>query len=200
MPFTGLIAGSARTYMARSKQEGPPMAYLYTRADLLEGLAATISPDVALTPLELRTLQLSQADGRATLRAPRRIERLGALLFGSKRVSGLANARLEALRRFAILYRLDGMRIDSGEITRAEEAGLSAAMLLRVRVIVDGWPRKAGPLLRAAGLIAGLGVAAVAAVTGYLWLAHELEPMVAAILLGALAVTLAPLFAGGVRH
>lgn len=176
------------------------MAYLDTRAGLLEGLAGTVSAEAALSPLELRTLQLSQGDGRASLRAPRRIEHLGAMLFGSRRVAGLANARLEALRRFAILYRLDGAAIDSGEIARAEAAGLSVLMLDRARRIIDGWPRRAGPLLRAASLLAAAGIAAIAGVTAYFWLADELDPMVSAILVGAVAVTLAPLFGSGARR
>jgi hypothetical protein len=114
------------------------MAYLDTQAGLLDGLAGSMPAEAALTALELRTLQLSQADGRASLRAPRRIERLGAMLFGSRRVSGLANPRLEALRRFAILYRLEGAALDMAETARAEAAGLSAAMLDGVRRIVDG--------------------------------------------------------------
>ncbi len=175
------------------------MAYLDTGAGLLEGLAGTVSAEAALSPLELRTLQLSLADGRASLRAPRRIERIGAMLFGSRRVSGLANARLEALRRFAILYRLDGARLDSGEVARAEAAGLSRVMLDRVRHVIDGWPRRAGALVRAASLFAAVGLATVAGATGYFWLANELDPMVAAILVGAVTVTLAPLFGGGAR-
>ncbi|MDG2535726.1 hypothetical protein P6144_18845 [Sphingomonas sp. HITSZ_GF] len=113
------------------------MAYLDSRAVLLEGMAGSIPAEAVLSPLELQTLQLSQADGRATLRAPRRMERLGGLLFGSRRVAGLANPRLEALRRFAILYRLDGF--DSAEAARAEAAGYTAAALDWVRATVDGW-------------------------------------------------------------
>ena len=170
------------------------MAYLESRIAMLEGMAGAVPTEVVLSPLELRTLQLSQADGRASLRAPRRIERLGAMLFGSRRVSGLANPRLEALRRFAILYRLEGAAIDAGEAMRAEAAGFSAAALDRVRRIVDG-----GPLLRAASLLAGLVLAMAASAAAYFWLADELEPAVAAILIGAGAVTLAPLFAGRPR-
>ncbi len=180
------------------------MAYLDTGlgtgAGLHEGLAGTVSAEAALSPLELRTLQLSQVDGRASLRAPRRIERIGAMLFGSRRVSGLANARLEALRRFAVLYRLDGARLDSGEIARAQAAGLSAVMLNRVQHIIDGWPRRAGALVRAASVLAVVGLATVAGATGYFWLAEELDPMVAAILVGAVTVTLVPLFGGGARR
>jgi len=175
------------------------MAYLDSQAHLLEGLAGTVSVEAALSPLELRTLQLSQADGRASLRAPRRIERLGAMLFGSRRVAGLANARLEALRRFAILYRLDGKRLDMAEYARAEAAGIDGVMLARVRRIIDGWPRRVGPLLHAASLLGAVGLAVAASVTAYFWLADQLEPAVAAILLGTVAVTLAPLFAGRPR-
>jgi hypothetical protein len=167
------------------------MAYLDSRVALLEGMAGNARAEAVLSPLELRTLQLSQADGRGSLRAPRRVERLGAMLFGSRRVPGLANPRLEALRRFAILYRLEGAAIDAGEAARAEAAGFSAAALDRVRRIVDGWPRRAGPLLRAATLLAVSG-----SLAAYFWLADQFEPAVAAILLGAVAVTLAPLFAG----
>lgn len=175
------------------------MAYLDSRVAMLEGMAGAVPAEAVLSPLELRTLQLSQADGRASLRAPRRIERLGAMLFGSRRVSGLANPRLEALRRFAILYRLEGAAIDAGEAMRAEAAGFSAAALDRVRRIVDGWPRRAGPLLRAASLLAAAAIVAAASAVAYFWLADELEPAVAAILIGAGAVTLAPLFAGRPR-
>ena len=117
------------------------MAYLDSGAELREGLVGGRPAEHVLSPLELRTLQLSQADGRASLRGPRRIERLAALFFGSRRVSGLANARLEALRRFAILYRLDGRRFDPAEAGRAEAAGLSAATLALARGIIDGWRR-----------------------------------------------------------
>ncbi|NYT41101.1 hypothetical protein HZY97_10065 [Sphingomonas sp. R-74633] len=175
------------------------MAYLDSQSGLLEGLAGSVPSEAMLTPLELRTLQLSQADGRASLRAPNRIERLGAMLFGSRRVAGLANPRLEALRRFAILYRLDGAAIDAAEMMRAEAAGLSAGMLDRVRRIVDGWPRHAGPLLRAASLLVAVALATTAGLTLYFWLADELDRPVAAILLGAIAVTLAPIFARGSR-
>jgi hypothetical protein len=175
------------------------MAYLDSQSGLLEGLAGSVPSEAMLTPLELRTLQLSQADGRASLRAPHRIERLSAVLFGSRRVSGLANPRLEALRRFAILYRLDGVALEAVEMARAEAAGLSAAALDRVRRIIDGWPRRAGPLLRAASMLVVVALATLISLTAYFWLADELEPAVAAILLGAIAATLAPLFASGSR-
>jgi hypothetical protein len=79
---------------------------------------------------------------------------------------------------------------------RAEAAGFSAAALDRVRRIVDGWPRRAGPLLRAATLLAGGAIAVSGSLAAYFWLADQFEPAVAAILLGAVVVTLAPLFAG----
>ncbi|MEP9358386.1 hypothetical protein [Sphingomonas sp. KR3-1] len=176
------------------------MAYLNGGALLLEGLGGNAPATALLTPLELRTLQLSQADGRASLRAPRRIERLGALLFGSRRVSGLANPRLEALRRFAILYRLDGAALDAAETARAEAAGFSAAALDQIRGLIDARPRHAGPLVRAASLLAAVALATFAGLTVYFWLADALEPVVAAILLGAIAVTLAPLFTNGPRR
>jgi hypothetical protein len=181
--------------MAVSSRKEVTMAYFDSRSVLLDGLAGTASAEAVLTPLELRTLQLSQADGRASLRAPRRIERLGGLLFGSKRVSGLANPRLEALRRFAILYRLEGAALDIAETARAEAAGLSATALDRVRRIIDGWPRRAGRLLRAASMLAAVGLATLASLTAYLWLANEIDRPAAAILLGVIAVTLAPIFA-----
>lgn len=176
------------------------MAYLDTSAGLLQGLSNSMPAEAILSPLELRTLQLSHADGRASLRAPRRIERLGAMLFGSRRMSGLANPRLEALRRFAILYRLEGAAIDVAETARAEAAGFSAAALERVRRIVDSRPRHAGPLMRAASTLAAVALATVAGLTLYFWLADELDRPVAAILLGVIAVTLAPIFAKGPRR
>lgn len=170
------------------------MAYLDTSAGLLQGLANSMPAEAVLTSLELRTLELSQADGRASLRAPRRIERLAALLFGSRRVSGLANVRLEALRRFAILYRLDGAAIDTAETVRAEEAGLSAALLDRVRRIVDGWPRRTGTLLRGASTLAAVALATTASLTVYLWLADKIDRPAAVVLLAVIAAALAPIF------
>lgn len=173
------------------------MAYLDTRAGWLEGLAGSAPAEAVLTSLELRTVELSLADGRASLRAPRRVERLGALLFGSRRVSGLANPRLEALRRFAILYRLDGAGLDTVETLRAEEAGLSAALLDRVRRIVDGWPPRAGSLLRGASTLAAVALATAGGLTLYLWLIDAIDRPAAAILLAVLAAALAPIFARG---
>lgn len=131
------------------------MAYLDTSAGLFQGMGGVA--EAVLSPLELRTVLLSRTDGRASLRAPRRIERLGALLFGSRRVSGLASPRLEALRRFTILYRLDGAALDLAEAMRAEQAGLSTALLDRVCRIVDGWSPRTGSLLGAAPVLAAMG-------------------------------------------
>ncbi|NWO67912.1 hypothetical protein GY966_23870, partial [Escherichia coli] len=45
-------------------------------------------------------------------------------------------------------------------------------------------------------LLAGGAIAVSGSLAAYFWLADQFEPAVAAILLGAVAVTLAPLFAG----
>lgn len=57
---------------------------------------------------ETLVLQIAAQEGLRSVHAPGRAARLFAWLFATRAVAPLANARLEALRRVAILARIEG--------------------------------------------------------------------------------------------
>jgi hypothetical protein len=62
----------------------------------------------AFSAEEAIVLQLAQHEGACSVRTPGRFARFVAWLFAVRHAGPLANARLEALRRAAILARIEG--------------------------------------------------------------------------------------------
>lgn len=100
-----------------------------------EALPAAMSA-TTLSPLERTTVLLSLHDGRCSLGESKRFDRIVGALFGVSRPSRLADERLEALRRYAVLLRLDGDAIDPVEAARVRDLGFSAGQLVAVRVLI----------------------------------------------------------------
>ncbi|MCW2351511.1 hypothetical protein [Sphingobium sp. B12D2B] len=108
------------------------MAYL----DLRDGGARAMVPGVTaseaaslqvqdghLLPVEWTIVRLAREDGLSSLREESRLGRLLRLVFGSRRAMPLASARLEALRRIAVLSWHHGYNIAPSELGRFYEAG-----------------------------------------------------------------------------
>lgn len=118
------------------------MAYLDLAFDLPRAaLAATgVVPrhDVVshVAPLERQVVQLARFDGRASLRAPGRLETMMGWLFGGKRANGLADARLEALRRYAVMFRLKGDALPQAETEQLLRAGFVREAVDEIRQLV----------------------------------------------------------------
>ncbi|MBO9499036.1 MAG: hypothetical protein J7483_06245 [Novosphingobium sp.] len=157
-------------------------------------------PAPALTAIERHAVMVSRADPLSSVRAPSRLDRLVHAVIGLKRVPGLADARLEALRRYAVLYRIQGDRIDAAELARATDGGLDGHALAQVRRIVDGWNIGRHTRLEVAVRVGFVVALLVVALVGASQLtALFRNGIVAWLVIGALAVTLAPAL-GGTRR
>lgn len=91
---------------------------------------------ITLSPLERTTVLLSMHDGRCSLVQSKRFDRVVGALFGISRPSRLADVRLEALRRYAVLLRLEGDAIDPAEAATLREVGFSESQLVAIRVLL----------------------------------------------------------------
>jgi len=83
-------------------------------------------------PLELKVIALAEADPVASIGPPRRLHRFFERWFGFKLPNPLADERLEALRRFAVLARVTGGRLPAEEVKHFLTAGFS---LLQARAL-----------------------------------------------------------------
>ncbi|HYD13088.1 MAG TPA: hypothetical protein VEC11_09590 [Allosphingosinicella sp.] len=83
-------------------------------------------------PLELRVIALAEADPVASIGPPTRFRRFFERWFGFKLPHPLANERLEALRRFAVLSRVSDGRLPAEEVKTFLNAGFS---LLQARAV-----------------------------------------------------------------
>ena len=83
-------------------------------------------------PLELKVIALAEADPVASIGPPRRLHRFFERWFGFKLPNPLADERLEALRRFAVLARVTAGRLPAEEVKRFLAAGFS---LLQARAL-----------------------------------------------------------------
>jgi hypothetical protein len=79
----------------------------------------------AFGPLELQVISLAEADPVASIGPPTRFTRFFERWFGIDRPTPFADARLEALRRFAVLARVTGGELPRDEIGRFLAAGFT---------------------------------------------------------------------------
>ena len=101
------------------------MAYAEAALVASAPTAAESAQVVRFAPLELKVIALAEADPIASIGAPTRFTRFFERWFGITRPAPLADARLEALRRFAVLARVSGGRLPREEVRRFVEAGFS---------------------------------------------------------------------------
>jgi hypothetical protein len=93
----------------------------------IESLAAApaAQQEARFAPLELRVIALAEADPVASIGPPTRFHRFFERWFGFKLPNPLADERLEALRRFAVLARVTAGRLPAEEVRRFLAAGFS---------------------------------------------------------------------------
>jgi hypothetical protein len=82
-----------------------------------------------LAPLERDVLLISRSDTRSSLRSSGLLAQVGKRLLGIAPPNRLADSRLEALRRFAILLRHKRERLPGAEEARLLEAGFTSEQL-----------------------------------------------------------------------
>ncbi|MBO9582208.1 MAG: hypothetical protein J7498_15075 [Sphingobium sp.] len=162
----------------------------------MPAIAARVPVRGGLTPLHRQVIRLSLGDQKNSLKKAGRMMRIAMRLTGDhSRKNSLADPRLEAPRRYAILYRLNGSALDETEQSRIAEAGFDALDRREIRAFVDrhvaGSARLAGK-----GWSSLLPVAALVAITAILttlmWQVVE-DLMISTIVAGFLSVTLVSL-------
>jgi len=97
------------------------------RAAVAHAVVAPVEPRPALTELERSVIGLARGDGLSTLRTPGRLSRWLELVFGVRISPMLADPKLEALRRVAVLSWKRGYSIASAEVKAFLAAGYSPA-------------------------------------------------------------------------
>jgi hypothetical protein len=120
---------------------GRIMAYLdHSSAFAMAGAVPVAAPqDVAdFTPLEWNVVALASQDRLSSLREPGVVSRMLTGLFGLERQAGLADPRLEALRRFAVNAWHHGYRLPVSETKRFLSAGFSTAQFDTLMAAVSG--------------------------------------------------------------
>ena len=115
------------------------MAYRDFTAELVpsEPLTANRLAAVAgLSDLERRTLRLARRDPAASAVPPSRLGRRLRRLFGVNAPNPLADPRLEALRRYAVMLRHHTQALPRTETERLRNAGFSERQIFEVRELV----------------------------------------------------------------
>ena len=109
---------------------------------------ATIRIAEPLSTLERRVIELAREDRLATLRPVRKRSWLGRVLFGPQPPSPmLANERLEALRRLAVVAWHHGYQLPASALREAQAAGFSE---VQTGAVVDFIARLQAPVRRLA--------------------------------------------------
>lgn len=96
----------------------------------------SIAATARFTHAEARVIALADSDRADSVGARSRLGRFIDRVFGIRRSNPLADPRLEALRRFAVLARLSDGRLPGAEIERFIAAGFTVlqARALQLRV------------------------------------------------------------------
>jgi hypothetical protein len=153
---------------------------------------------------ERQIVLLSRRDATATLRTPGPVARAVRLLFGLQSANRLANPRLEALRRFAVLRRVLGDALPETEFGQLVDAGYDNAAANDVdRLLLDRVSRPAREVSRTILLTLLVSLATVGMIQLGRVLGHRLDDVllgfVLAGLIGTSAVPVTALFLPGRR-
>jgi hypothetical protein len=122
------------------------MAYLEPASAFTAGSAQPVAAPwglqgdepVGFSPLEWTVIALAQRDRISSLEAPGPLARALGSLFGLGRQSGLADPRLEALRRVAVHAWHKGYTLPVSEIKRFLAAGFSTAQFETMLASISG--------------------------------------------------------------
>lgn len=123
MAFLAFAEPGNAGYARASAPTHAPVARPRPAAVATDSIAAEDRP--VLTELERSVIGLARGDGLSTLSAPGRLSRWLGLLFGVRISPQLADPRLEALRRIAVLSWRRGYSIASAEVKAFLAAGYS---------------------------------------------------------------------------
>jgi hypothetical protein len=174
------------------------MAYLDLTADHpFEASARAPAVDTRLSAQERLVVLLSRTDPLWSLRPRHTHSRALRFLFGIEAPHHLADPKLEALRRYAVTYRLRDASVSEVE-EGALQAGFGTSQIAQVRHMVDS-ARAARPRQSAGGLIRQGLLALAAFLTLYgatAWLSPRLDsPLIAFVFVAVALLSIAPVAA-----
>jgi hypothetical protein len=117
------------------------MAFLDLAQPRLSPAVAGAASQAAFQGHEWAVIALARADGAASLSEPGRLRRLFESFFKIRRPNRLADPRLEALRRMAVLLRIGGGKTSDDEragflsagYTRSQLSALAAYVVKAIR-------------------------------------------------------------------
>jgi hypothetical protein len=102
------------------------MAYVsFAEGELLQAPRTSSAQQPGFSALEWSVIALARRDPLSSLNQPGRVAKALASLFGLWRDSSLADGRLEALRRMAILAWRNGYAVPVSELRAFKAAGFS---------------------------------------------------------------------------
>jgi len=136
------------------------MAYLNFEFGPGAGVASAPTPTAGLDPLERQIVLLSRGDGVRSVQSRRRYDWVLNLIYGFNSARSLADQKLEALRRYAVLRRLHGDHMAPEEVDQVRAAGFAPSKLANLHRMVDPWraPRQRHQILQQSLTILAMGV------------------------------------------
>ena len=153
---------------------------------------ATSAVGPALSWEEQGAVLASLADGRASIRTGS-FGRIVRVFFGLRPAPPLAGKRLEALRRYALLYRLKGAAaLPEEEQAHLRGAGFSDRQAEAARMLVDARATHRRERARGGGRLVGavlFALAAAAIVFVDKWLAQQVDDQLGALVITIMLVT-----------
>jgi hypothetical protein len=159
---------------------------------------SNVAAEARLSGRERMVVVLSRTDPLWSLRPRHTHSRALRFLFGIEAPHQLADQRLEALRRYAVTYRLRDVGVSEAE-AGAVAAGFSARQLGQARHMVDG--ARANHSRKSANRLIGPGLLALAVSLiiygATAWLSPRFDSTLIAFVLVAVAMLGFASFAGG---
>ncbi|HEY1605121.1 MAG TPA: hypothetical protein VGF77_05945 [Allosphingosinicella sp.] len=139
-----------------------------------ETLALAPEPEMLLGRDERAAVLMALRDSRASLTGGGWRMRFARIAFGLGRPAAFASGRLEALRRYAAFYRLEGPALRFEEEERLRAAGFSGRHAAAARALVDAYytPDRVRPPVPWT-LVAMVALAAALSAFFYGWLAAQ---------------------------
>ncbi|HEX4737074.1 MAG TPA: hypothetical protein VH331_05895 [Allosphingosinicella sp.] len=188
MTYLGTIAPAAELAPRQSRA----LAFLLSGAPSAPGeaLALTAEPEVVLGREERAAVLTSLRDGRPSAAGSRWRTRVARIFFGLRPPVSLGNRRLEALRRYAVLYRLESSAMSVEEDERLLDSGLSVRHATAIRALVDAYYVPERSLPRVPWTMAAMvALVLVAAASLYRWLAAQFDDSAGALIVTILLAT-----------
>jgi len=121
------------------------MAYVSFAADEIGTLSETRRPSTTMegfSPLEWSVVALSERDRMSSLAKSGSIAVAFGGIFGHRHNPALADTRLEALRRVAVMSWHKGQAVSASEVRAFIDAGFSAGQYDTLRASIDASRRK----------------------------------------------------------